>query len=485
MEKTKIEKTKIELPFRYKRIKNRFLLTNDFFDWIFLDNKDFELVLKKKVDSDSPLYKRLKERNFIIDDAKHADKIIDIKKQQSSLLYTGPSLHIIVLTKRCNHKCVYCHAAAENEKCKEKYDLSKKDAKRFVEIIMSSPNKFLTIEFQGGEPLLNWEILKYICEYSQELNKNLSEKKKKELAYAIVTNLERMDDEKLDYLIKKGVRICTSLDGHKELHDKNRPSANIDSSYENVTSWIKKGEEKGTRMGALITVSRSSLAYPKEIVDEYINQGYSMAHIRGLNFLGSAVGAWKNIGYTAEEFIEFWKKSMDYIIEINKQGRFFTERTCTIMLQKIISRLELNFLDLMSPCGAAIGQVAYNYNGKIYTCDEARALEDDDMFQIGDTETESIPKMVTSQKALDIVSSTINDSYYCDYCAYKPYCGICPVCHYGETGNPISDVLKTSRCKIKMAQFDYIFEKLLDPNTRDILVSWMGEKFYKEGIIFE
>jgi len=472
--------TTINPPFRFKKIKDKYLVTNDYFDWLFLSENEFNQLKEDKVEKNSELYKKLVKENFIIDNHAQSHELIERKRSHNSLLFKGPSLHIIVLTKRCNHACIYCHAAAKCENNDKTLDLSKENAKKFVEIIMTSPNKFITIEFQGGEPLLNFEILKYIYEYSQELNK----KYKKDLTYALVTNLELMTDEKLNYFIKKKIKLCTSLDGPKILHDKNRPSVNISSSYDNVVSWIKKGEKRGIKFGALVTISKESLKYPKEIVDEYIKLGHSMVHLRELNFLGKAVGTWKNIGYTAEEFIDFWKQSIDYIIELNKKGKFFTERTCIILLQKILNKFEMNFLDLMSPCGAIIGQIAYDYNGKIYTCDEARTIGDE-IFQIGDTNSKSIPKIVTSQKSVNIISSTFNDSYFCDYCAYKAYCGVCPVCHYGETGSPISDILRTSRCKVRIAQFDYLFEKLQDPKTRKILENWVDDKLYKQGIIFE
>ena len=476
--------TQINIPFKYKKIKDKYLITNDYFNWMFLNEKEFNELKENSIKKDTSFYKKLVENNFIIKDKKQADILMNKKMSQSSLLFSGPTLHIIVLTKRCNHACVYCHAAANTTENKEKYDLSKENAKRFVEIIMTSPNKILSIEFQGGEPLINFDILKYIYEYSQKLNDKKKKEEKKDLVYALVTNLEDMDEDKFDYLMKNNIKICTSLDGPKKLHDKNRPSVRLKSSYDNVIKWMKKADDKKFRFGALVTISKESLKHPKEIIDEYIRLGYSMLHLRSLNYLGKAVGTWKDIGYTAEEFIPFWKKSIDYIIEINKKGKFFTERTCNIILQKAINNFEMNYLDMMNPCGAVTGQIAYDYDGKIYTCDEARTLQDE-MFEIGDTKDESIPKLVTKQKSINIISSTINDSYYCDYCAYKAYCGVCPVCHYGETGSPISDVLSTSRCKILMAQFDYIFEKLQDPEIKKIFESWVDEKFYKQGIIFE
>jgi len=470
----------ITLPFRYKKIKDKYLVTNDYFDWTFLDEKEFQELKENKIGKDSELYKKLVKENIILSENKQANNLINKKQSHNSFMFTGPALHIIVLTKRCNHKCVYCHAASTVSDDKSKFDLSKEDAKKFVELMMTSPNPFLNIEFQGGEPLLNFETLKCIVDYTREVNKKL----KKDLVFTVVTNLEDMDDEKFEYLTSNNIRICSSLDGPKFLHDKNRESINTSSSYDNVTKWIKKAKEKGVHISALITVSRESLKYPKEIVDEFVKLGYSGLHLRVLNYLGKAIGKWKDIGYTAEEFIEFWKKAMDYIMEINKEGKFFTERTCNIILQKVLNKFEPNFIDLMSPCGAVIGQIAYNYDGKIYSCDEARTFEED-IFQVGDVNSESIPKIVKSQKSVEIISSTFNDSYFCNYCAYKSYCGVCPVCNYKETGNPICDILRTSRCKILMAQFDYIFEKLQKDDTKKILSNWINNNLYKDKIIIE
>lgn len=462
----------IYLPFRFKKIGNegKYLVTNDYFDWIFVSESDLKLMQEKKSDKNQKLYQLLIDNNFIIDyNNNNSKELISRKMSHLSSLYLGPSLHIVVLTKRCNEKCVYCHATSTTQQDKQKFDLSKENAKKFVDIIMSSPSPHLTIEFQGGEPLLNFDVLKYIYEYSTTVNKKV----KKDLRHTLVTNLELMDDEKLDFLLKNKIGICTSLDGPKFLHDKLRPSPGIKSTYDNALKWIKQVTKKGEMIGALVTVSRESLKYPKEIVDEYVNIGYNTIHLRFLNYLGKAIGKWKDIGYTAEEFMEFWKKAMDYIIDLNKKGTFISERTCNTILTKILLKQDPQYLDLMSPCGAIIGQVAYNYDGNIFTCDEARAINSD-IFKIGDTKSKSIPEIIKSEKSVEILSCTMNDTYYCDYCAYKPYCGVCPVCNYQETGDLISDVIHSERCKIFMATFDYIFEKMQDPEIAKIFEKWVN-----------
>jgi len=62
----------------------------------------------------------------------------------------------------------------------------------------------------------------------------------------------------------------------------------------------------------------------------------------------------KNLGYTIEEFFDFYRKSMEYIIELNKKGVLFREQLTNIYLAKIFRPKDPNFMDNRSPCGACI-----------------------------------------------------------------------------------------------------------------------------------
>jgi hypothetical protein len=66
-----------------------------------------------------------------------------------------------------------------------------------------------------------------------------------------------------------------------------------------------------------MTTTRLSLKYPKEIVDEFISRGLGSMFVRELNPYGFAVKTNKALGYTSEEFIEFYTQCLDYIIELN------------------------------------------------------------------------------------------------------------------------------------------------------------------------
>lgn len=148
------------------------------------------------------------------------------------------------------------------------------------------------------------------------------------------------------------------------------------------------------------------------------------------------------------------------------------ERYVNLILHKILTHQDPNFLDFRSPCGAVIGQLAYNYNGDIYCCDEGRNF---DMFKLGNVEKHSYKDIVTSTLSQQIIKSSIIENYICDNCVYKPYCGVCPVLNYAEEGNIIPKLGQNSRCKLFKVMFDYVFDKLIfDEQARQIFFDWVN-----------
>jgi uncharacterized protein len=457
--------------YRYKKIKNKYLLTTDDGSYVILNKDNLELFKQREVKGE--LYDLLESKGFIVT-AKNQSSIIDKTRERYGFLNSGTALHIIVVSLRCNMKCLYCQASSVDPSSAN-HDMSRDDAKKTVDFIFQSPSKCITIEFQGGEPLLNFDIIKYITEYAQEVNKKAG----KDLRLTVVTNLNNIDDEKVDYLIKNNIDICTSLDGPKFIHDHNRPLLGKGGSYDSVIKWIGKINEEyqkrkiNKKVGSLITTTKKTLDYPKAIVDEYVKHGNGIIHLRHMTNLGCASDEWDKIGYSPESFIKFWEKSMDYIISLNKKGIQIKERMAIIMLSKILGiKGGSDYLDLRSPCGAAIGQLVYNYDGAIYTCDEGRMVGND-IFKIG-TLNDKYKDVLTSNQTCGIVSASVNDCFICDNCVYKPYCGLCPVCNYFEQGNIIAKIPSTPRCKIYMAMFKYLTEKyFFDEEIKQIFDSWL------------
>jgi len=458
------------IPFNYnsRKIGNENIVVAEHGQWAILDDKELDLLENGTIEPRSSLFKLLEEKGIILT-LKNKSLIEDYYRQRLNFLFHGTSLHIIVLTNRCTHKCIYCHASAKGSNCSE-FDMSIETAKKTVDFIFQSPSHAITIEFQGGEPLLNFDVLKFVVEYAKEKNK----REKKDLRITIVTNLQLMDNEKLDFLLKNNVSICTSLDGPEEIHNHNRiPEDRSFNSYKNVVKWIKiiqkrcREEKKKWTISALITITKKSLEKPREIVDEYVNLGLKQLHIRPINFLGFSDENRKKIGYSAEEFIKFWKDCADYIIELNKKGIFLRERTISTIISKIFGKTDPGFLDMRSPCGACIGQLAYNYDGNIYSCDEARTLKED-VFSIGNV-SQKYSEVLGCDKTCAIISSSINDAS-CSECAWKPYCGLCPVDTFAQTNSLIPFLGNDFRCKLNNFQFEYVFRKIMEKEFQEKIV---------------
>jgi His-Xaa-Ser system radical SAM maturase HxsB len=448
--------------FRFQKIDDKYLLTNDIGRFFWLSPKSFKELTAGKLDKKGKIYRDLKNLGFIRNQ-QTINLLTERWRSRHNFLFNGPSLHIVIPTLRCNHRCLYCQAesgALRGKNC----DMTQDVAKKVVDTIFSAPSPVITIEFQGGEPLLNWPIVKFIIGYAKEKNKSAG----KRLSMALVSNLSLMDERKYHFLAKAGVNINTSLDGPEELHNKNRVLLN-GNSYKNTVRWIK--EIKG--VGVLATISRNSLKYPKEIVDEYIKLGLKEIHLRPLSYLGLSGKFKDSAGYSAEEFLDFWKKAMDYIIKNNLKGTRIIERGSKIILQKILTDNDPNYLDLRSPCGAGLGQLAYNFNGKVYTCDEGRMVPDD-TFLLGDVKKDNFIKIFSNPTVAAMCMASTLENLPCDGCVFKPYCGVCPVQNYVLYGNIFPNLSENQRCKIQKGMFLYLLGKMENKGIRGIFQSWIS-----------
>lgn len=455
--------------FRYRQLNGRYLLTNDAGEFLFVSPEEFASLIEGRLDEQSVLYDCLNEKNFL---AKADNRVPTVQRYRSKHEYLtrGTSLHIVVITVRCNHNCVYCHASAKPVHKKE-YDMTIPTAARVVDAIFNSPSRAITIEFQGGEPLLNWETLRFIVERARRKNRL----RKKSLRITLVSNLTLLSEERVAFLRKNQVGLCTSLDGPKIIHDRNRPMRNGASGYDLTTRWIKKLRYAYPLFNsALVTLPRSSLAYPRQIIDEFVKWGFHSIPLRPVSVLGKAGLRQSALGVTAEEFLSFYRRALDYIIELNEiTGERFTERLATVCLTKIFTPYDPSYLDLRSPCGAGCGQLAYYYNGDVYTCDEARMLGDE-AFKVGNIKTNSYRELVSSLRMKAAVLASCIDGLICDYCVYKPYCGVCPVVNWKEYGTLYARPERSTICRITKGMFDYYFTLLQDKNKARILRSWVS-----------
>ncbi len=457
---------------RFRRHGAGYLITNDFGRYAFLTETEFSALIEGTLDEAGPLYRRLCEEGFIRD-RMDFEKLAAIWRKRNLFLWQGPNLHVVVTTLRCNHRCLYCQANSVDMKSHE-CDMSLETAAKTVERIFETPSPTVTIEFQGGEPLANWPVVEFIVDRAREKARETG----KAVWLNLVSNLSLLDDAKLAFLLKNNVSVCTSLDGPADLHNRNRLFAGGDSHAETVR-WFRKihvkTEGKASRIEALLTVTRFSLSRHKDIVDEYVRLGSRGAFLRSLSPLGMAGELWEKIGYSADDFLNFYRQAFDYILEVNKH-KLFVEQTARIFLAKILTDEDPNFLDLRSPCGAGVGQIAYNYDGGVYTCDEGRMYSrmGDESFKIGSVHEGTYRESVEhpAVRALS-VASCLDNQVDCSRCAYKPYCGVCPIQCYAEQGDIMGRMPTNSRCRIHKGILDHLFEKLRDPENEKIFREWL------------
>lgn len=458
--------------FQFKKFEDQYLLTNDLGRYAFVDEAAFQALLR-----DAPLEESveqlLTQRYFIYDEHStvFAQRVRQAMRESKNYLFGATSLHIFVLTNVCNLRCVYCQAKDEEAIVPRK--MTRETAEKCVDVALSSPARFLTFEFQGGEPLANFEVLQHIVRYTEE------KKGSKSVTFNLVSNLTLLTPEMLDFLIAHEVGISTSIDGFAQLHDANRAYHNGAGTFREVTEKLRMIQQRGYPVGAIQTTTRQSLAYPREIVDTYIDLGQKNIFIRPLTRLGTAARVWDTVGYTAEEFLAFYKACLEHIIARNLEGVPIRESHAVIFLQKILTGSAVNYMELRSPCGASVGQMAYFYDGNVFTCDEGRMLYEMGMddFKIGNVFADTYDAMMRSPGCKAVcVASLLEGQIGCCDCVYQPYCGTCPVINLALEKDLFVKNTQSFRCKVYGGMLDILFSILKNGPDEAIAVfkKWIG-----------
>ena len=476
-----IEKPSVTFPafFRVREVSGSYVVTNAQGDWVILTAPDFKAFGEGTVERGTELWERLKAANLIRAEFDVPVAVARLKKRMK-FLDNGPNLHMLVVTLRCNETCVYCHASRADMEAVQT-DMSADTAEKSIELALGSSSPFITIEFQGGEPLVNFTVVKHAIEYGQRRAKEVG----KSIEFTMVSNLALMDEEKLSFLLDYKVQICTSIDGPEHLHDKQRKLIGS-SAFQAAVHWIKRINQAYVERGldpslyhveALLTTTRDALSRGREIVDTYNALGCRALHLRPIDPFGFVEKTASRVEYPREEYLKFYRDTTDYIIELNKKGEQILERYAAIFMTKILNGEDPNFLDIRSPCGAGISAIAYNYDGLVFAGDEARMLHEtgDDTFLLGRVGELTYEKMMThpTVRAL-VLASNVNSRPDCVNCAYNPYCGVDAVHTYKTQGSLSGRMRESTVSAVHKGIMDYLFEKIRegDPETMEVFRRW-------------
>ena len=460
----------------WERVDKEYLLTNDMGRHILLPPDIYENFRFGKLSAETDVYRWLRDNAFLYEgsDQDYVSTWREYYAHMKTALFTSTHLFILVLTTACNQLCVYCQAGEVNRS----FSMSIETCKKAIDIAVQSPTPRVTIEFQGGEPTLNPDVLRFAVPYAKQVFASHG----KQVDFAIVTNLTAPDRELLSWLISEGVVISTSLDGQRVVHNYNRPLKNGLSSYDCWRSGLEScrslydAHGKMSVIGAIQTTTRKSLAFPHEIVKEYIQRGYRNLYIRPLTPLGCAAEEWEMVGYSAKEYLEFYFAILDDLFSRCKTGNIVTETTASIYLRRILLNESVGHTEYRSPCGAAVGQMAVNYDGQVYTCDEGRMLANmgDNSFCLGNVNN-TYEELVTSTAAhATCTASCVETLPLCCTCAFHPFCSVCPVVTYSTENDLISHNADNYHCAISKGILQYLFRRIKNATDyeMEVLYKW-------------
>jgi uncharacterized protein len=464
------------LPFQFLQFdEGRKILVNEVGEHLFLSDGDFAAFVTHALDQASDVYHDLKGKHFLFDsDSRAPFELLATKYRTKKAHLAGfTKLHIFVVSLRCEHSCHYCQVSRVSAD-RALYDMSPETAARALDLVFRSPADSIKIEFQGGEPLLNFERIVQVVEDAETRAADMN----KQVEFVVTTNLALITDEILDFFRDHNILVSTSLDGPEFIHNANRPRPGNNSYQLTVENIHRAREALGhDRVGAIMTATRLSLRHPREIVDEYVGNEFESIFLRSLSPYGFALKTAKNIGYTGDDFQRFYTEAFDYILELNRRGVNFVETYAQILLTRILTPFSTGYVDLQSPAGAGIGVAVYNYDGDVYATDESRMLAEmgDEQFRLGNVHRDSYEEIFGGELLRGITASSCVESMPgCADCAFQTFCGADPILNYATQGDmvghrPTSEFHKRNFFLIKHLLNLYHS----DPAVRRIFGAWV------------
>jgi uncharacterized protein len=472
------------LPFRFHRLNPQTeILVNESGEFLIAPAGTSRKLVRREIGPTAEIYGTLKAKHFLYDD--YSSPLLDVLAAKYRTKYDfmagSTKLHIFVVTLRCDHSCHYCQVSRQTLN-KGEYDMKPEAAEAAINIMLQSPSRYLTLEFQGGEPLLAFDLIKHIVSIAKER----ALLKDKMLDIVITSNLANLTDEMLHYCREHRIKLSTSLDGPEFVHNANRPRPG-NNSYQVVLQGIARARKiLGTgQVAALMTTTQLSLQHPKEIIDEYVKQSFHTIFLRPISPYGFAVKSRKRTGYEMDAFLDFYKTGLAHIFEINRRGYNLVEIYSSILLKKMLTPHGTGYVDLQSPSGAGLSVLVYNYNGEVYATDESRMLAemDDRTFCLGNVATHSRAQILTSPAFIRVLEAACNQSLPgCSDCAFQAYCGSDPIYHHATQGDMVGYRPTSGFCRRNMETIKHLFGLLqnAEPDIQNILWGWVTERNLSE-----
>jgi len=362
-----------------------------------------------------------------------------------------------VVTENCNLACKYCYEVRKNKKSNMSLETAFKAADFMIDKV--SDKSQLVLDFIGGEPLLEIDLIDKVCDY---IKLRLYEEKHPWFGNYIIqlsTNGVLYGTEKVQNFIKKNINclnVSISIDGLKEKHDLQRVKWDGTGSYDdiikNVPLWIEQFPEGGTK----VTFASDDLKFLKDSMIHLNELGIQRVEANVVN-----EDVWKeNDDLIFEEQL---KSLADYMIErdlpMDFAGGFFEEK---LGLPYVKELLKVNW------CNCGENNYAVDSNGNLYPCLRFLpfTLPNKEARTIGNIYTGVDQNLLRPFETLDILTQS-NDE--CLNCEIATGCHLCVGNNYEVSENNSIFNRASGICKMHKARCranDYYFARLKNEKNK-------------------
>ena len=201
----------------------------------------------------------LKEAGLLYTEDIYENYIADFKNRET--VVKALCLHI---AHDCNLACKYCFAQ-EGEYHGRRALMSLETGKKALDfLVANSGNRVnLEVDFFGGEPLMNWEVVKELVNYGR----SLEEPHHKKFRFTLTTNGLLLDDEVMEFVNREMANVVLSIDGRKEVNDRMRPNRGGMGSYDAIVPKFRKLAESRNQMSYYVrgTFTHNNLDFSEDV----------------------------------------------------------------------------------------------------------------------------------------------------------------------------------------------------------------------------
>jgi uncharacterized protein len=331
---------------------------------------------------------------------------------------------VIHVSNDCNLRCKYCYADDGNYGLKVEM-LTKNNATAIVNYFLTK-YEVRSIQFFGGEPLMNYDVIKHICDYIKE--NYAQDNNNNPLKFGIITNGTIINDYILKLFSVYDFQVTVSVDGTRESHDSNRVDVKGKGSYDRVKQNIERLQRAGINPNVESTYSMTHINHQESVFNSCKNM-YEKLGVKSVHMVPVATSDGNVIKRISPEFI----LSVD---EIMSKGKYYYNSLGSI-IERISTKERSNNI-----CSALSGTLAVNVKGDIYPCFMMNGSEE---FLVGN---------VISNPQLDIIKTDIfqyfkeQNTYNnkCESCFLRNICFGCLGENVITAGNPF--VFNEDKCNM-------------------------------------